>query len=378
VSSGEPLPGFSDAEFRRRRDAVRAAAVERGLDAIAVTYDLHAEWLTSTWGSQFWVAPVIVPATGDPAYLVRRFDEDRLRVESRISDLATYFDRDDAIDAWADLLRGMGLGEARIGLELDNHGLTHRDVAELQRRLPKLTIEDASSVVPWLMAVKSDEELAAMRIAARRTRLAMDAFRAGLRPGVSEIELRAAMERAVLADGSEGLRGGVTFGAGTAIPHNAEGERRLEHGDLAYTECSGYELGYCATLCRSAVIGRNPAAEWLYAVAREAVEAIDMTLRPGVTGEQVDAAARGVVKRAGLADAFRHRTGYAVGLRANGRLNPSLKPGANEPIEVGMTFHTPIILIEPGVGGMACSETFLVTSSGAEALAGLDRELIRI
>ncbi|HUG29465.1 MAG TPA: Xaa-Pro peptidase family protein [Candidatus Limnocylindria bacterium] len=372
------LPAFSETEYRRRREDVRNAAVERGLDAIVATYALHAEWLTSTWGSQFWVAPVIVPASGEPAVLVRRFDEDRVRLESRIQRVATYFDHDDAIDAWAELLHDMGLGRARLGLELDNGDLTHRDVTELQARLPHLVVEDVSSVVPHLMAVKSDEEIAVMRIAARRTRLAVGAFKSGLQPGATEIAVRAAMEAAVLADGSEGLRGGVSFGAGTLIPHNSEGPRRIAAGDPAYIECSGYHLGYCATLCRSAVVGRNRAAERLYDVARAAVDAIEATLRPGTTGDAVDAAARGVVDRAGLGPAFRHRTGYSVGLRANGRLNLSLKPGATEPIEAGMAFHTPIILIQPGVGGMACSETFLVTASGVECLVGLGRELIRV
>jgi Xaa-Pro dipeptidase len=95
-----------------------------------------------------------------------------------------------------------------------------------------------------------------------------------------------------------------------------------------------------------------------------------------VTTGDVDAAARDVVEGAGFGHAFRHRSGYSVGLRANGRLNISIKPGDREVIESGMTFHTPIILIENGVVGVGCSETFLVTDGGEQPLAGLDRELI--
>ena len=372
------LRAFSDAEMARRAAAVREGAVERGLDAVAVTYGLHVEWLTGTWGSQYWVAPLVVPAAGDPVYLVRRFDEDRVRVESRVATVRTYFDRDDAIEAWAALLADVGLADGRLGLELDNHDLTHGDVLALQRRLPRLAIHDVSDLVPRLMARKSAEELAAMRIAARRTVAAVEAFRAGLAPGASELEVHALMEAAALAAGSDDLRGGVAFGAHTTVPHGDDGDTRLAPGDPAYTECSGYHLGYCATICRSAVVGRAPGAERLYDAARRAVDAVEATLRPGATTGAVDAAARAVVEDAGYGSAFRHRTGYAVGLRANGRLNLGLRPGGSEVIESGMTFHTPIILIEPGVAGMACSETFLVTATGAEPLAGLDRELIRV
>jgi len=371
------LEAFSDHEMARRATSVRDAAMERGLDAIAVTYALHVEWLTGTWGSQFWVAPLVVPVSGEPRFLVRRFDEDRVRAEGRIAAIETYFDRDDAIDSWAALLREAGLDRARIGLELDNHDLTHRDVTELQRRLPGLVVEDVSDLVPRLMARKSEEELLAMRIAGRRTRAAVEAFRIGLAPGVRELDVRAAMEAAVRDAGGDAMRGGVAFGSHTTVPHGDDGETRLAQGDPAYTECSGYHLGYCATLCRSAVLGRSVAAERLYDVARAAVDAVEAALRPGATTGAVDAAAREIVERAGHGAAFRHRTGYAVGLRANGRLNLSLRPGGMETIEAGMTFHTPIILIDPDVAGMACSETFLVTETGAEPLIGLDRELIR-
>ena len=371
------LEAFSDHEMARRATSVRDAAMERGLDAIAVTYALHVEWLTGTWGSQFWVAPLVVPVSGEPRFLVRRFDEDRVRAEGRIAAIETYFDRDDAIDSWAALLREAGLDRARIGLELDNHDLTHRDVTELQRRLPGLVVEDVSDLVPRLMARKSEEELLAMRIAGRRTRAAVEAFRIGLVPGVRELDVRAAMEAAVRDAGGDAMRGGVAFGSHTTVPHGDDGETRLAQGDPAYTECSGYHLGYCATLCRSAVLGRSVAAERLYDVARAAVDAVEAALRPGATTGAVDAATREIVERAGHGAAFRHRTGYAVGLRANGRLNLSLRPGGMETIEAGMTFHTPIILIDPDVAGMACSETFLVTETGAEPLIGLDRELIR-
>jgi Xaa-Pro aminopeptidase len=371
------LRAFSDAEMARRIDAVREGARERGLDAVVVTYVLHVEWLTGTWGSQFWVSPLVVPVEGEPVYLVRLFDEDRVLVESRVPAVRSYFDRHDAVEAWAGVLRDLGVGDGRVGLELDNSDLTWRDVEELKRLLPGLTVGDVSDLVPRLMAIKSDEELLAMRIAASRTRAAVEVFRARLAPGVSELELHASMKDAVLAAGSDDLRGGVAFGAHTTIPHGDDGDTRLVAGDPAYTECSGYHLGYCATLCRSGVVGSAPGAERLYDAARRAVDAIEAALRPGATTGEVDAAARGVVERAGYGAAFRHRTGYAVGLRANGRLNLSLRPGGTERIDAGMTFHTPIILIEPGVAGMACSETFLVTPTGGQPLAGLDRELTR-
>jgi Xaa-Pro aminopeptidase len=370
--------GFSAAEYRRRWRAVEDALAERGLDAAAVTYRLHVEYLTGTEGSQFWVAPVILSPSAEPTFLVREFEADKVRALGAVERVATYFDREDAVESWARTLRELGLADARLGLELDNLDLTHHDVAELTRLLPGLEIADISDVLPRLMAVKSEEEITAMRASARRTDAAVVAFRESLGAGVSEDDVYEAMRRAVIAAGSPELRGGPVFGSNSAIPHaEAEGVT-LASGDVATTEASGYHLGYCAALCRSAVLGRNAEAEGLYEVARDAVEAAIGALLPGVTTGAVDGAARGVVEAAGRGASFRHRTGYANGLRANGRLNLSVKPHAADVVEAGMTFHLPVILFEPGRFSVGCSETVLVTATGAEPLSALTRDLMVI
>jgi Xaa-Pro aminopeptidase len=376
MPAGEP-PVFTDAEYRRRWRAVMDALPAHGVDAIAVTYELHIEYLTATTGSQFWVAPVMLVPGSDPVFLVREFELDKVRAVGRVADVVTYLDRSDAIEQWAGELRRLGLERARLGLELDNLDLTYHDVIELRRLLPEMQVVDVSHLVPRVMAVKSAEELAVMETAARRTRIAIETFTGALAPGVSEEEVRERMRTAVMADGSEDLRGSVAFGLHSAVPHAEAGGIRLAAGDVAITETSGYHLGYCATLCRTAVLGQAEPAVWsLYDLARTALEAAMDTIRPGATAGEVDAAARDVIGRAGRAGSFRHRTGYSVGLRANGRLNISLQPGAEDVIEQDMTFHMPIILFEPGRFSVGCSESVVVTEDGCRALCDLPRDLI--
>lgn len=371
-------PAFSDAEYRRRHEAVIGSMPELGLDALVVTYSLHVEYLTGTWGSQFWVSPVILVPGRPPGFLVREFEADRVTIESRVPVLGTYFDREDAVAAWASALRDLGLADARLGLELDNDGLTYRDVTELQRHLPGLTIVDASHVLPRLMAVKSSEELEAMRAAMTLTERAIQVFKTSLIPGVTETAVRSRMREEVLAAGSEDLRGEVVFGRHSAVPHGRNTATVLRTDDLAVTEVSGYVNGYCAALCRTAVVGRQREARAVYDVAREAVDAALSAMRPGALAGDVDRAARDAVESAGHGQTFRHRTGYSNGLRANGRRNISLSPGATDVLEDGMTFHTPVILFVRGRFSVACSETAVVSHAGGQSLSRLGRDLIEI
>ena len=66
------------------------------------------------------------------------------------------------------------------------------------------------------------------------------------------------------------------------------------------------------------------------------------SVRPGVTAEQVDAAAAGSITDGGLAERFIHRTGHGIGLDVHEE--PYIVGGNARPLEPGMAFS-----VEPGV-----------------------------
>jgi Xaa-Pro aminopeptidase len=95
--------------------------------------------------------------------------------------------------------------------------------------------------------------------------------------------------------------------------------------------------------------------------------------RPGVTGRDVDAAARGVISAAGLGEFFVHRTGHGLGLETHE--DPDMKATNRVPLVLGATFT-----VEPGVylegrGGVRIEDDVIVVAGGAETLTTLPREL---
>lgn len=370
--------GFSQAEYERRWAAVAAELPAHGIDALCVTAPLRSHWLAGVEGSGMWPDPLILSAGRPPTLVVRRYEEDRVRAEGRVADVVSYFGEDDAVAVWAATLRDQGLADARVGLELGCWGLAPADVRELAEHLPRLTIVDATALAGDVMNVKSDEELAVMRQAAAWSDVGMRAFYAALHPGVEEREVGAAVLEAMLAAGSDPMPFSETvlLGRGSAVPHGLSGPARLEAGDVAFAEFGGVCQGYCAGLVRSAICGENRAAEALYAVAREALEAGLSVVRPGATTGEVDAAVRGVVERAGYAETFRHRSGYSIGLGWQDRGNTSVKPGGQDRLRPGMTLHLPVNLFERGQFCVGCSETVLVTERGGEALGTTPRDLV--
>jgi len=170
----------------------------------------------------------------------------------------------------------------------------------------------------------------------------------------------------------------VASGPNSAHPHARPTDRRLADTDLVVLDFGGVLDGYCVDLTRMAAVGQVSArARALFAAVHEAQTAAIETVRAGVTGAAVDAAARRVLEARGLADAFLHSTGHGLGLEVHEapRLSPE-RSGPAEVLEAGM-----VCTIEPGAylegfAGVRLEDDVLVTADGCDVLTDAPRDLL--
>jgi Xaa-Pro aminopeptidase len=96
-------------------------------------------------------------------------------------------------------------------------------------------------------------------------------------------------------------------------------------------------------------------------------------VRPGVTAEAVDAAARTPITQAGYGPQFVHRTGHGIGLETHE--DPYIVAGNAEPLAPGMAFS-----VEPGIypgpHGARIEDIVVCTEQGYERLNHVTRELV--
>ena len=135
----------------------------------------------------------------------------------------------------------------------------------------------------------------------------------------------------------------MASGPNSASPHHELSDRVIEVGDPVVVDIGGtMPSGYCSDCTRTYAVGRPPADYTdAYQVLREAQAAAVKSVRPGVTCEAVDAAARRVLTDAGLGQAFVHRTGHGIGLSTHEE--PYIVAGNTTKLEPGFAFS-----IEPG------------------------------
>jgi Xaa-Pro aminopeptidase len=247
----------------------------------------------------------------------------------------------------------------------------------LQERVPGATWRAASTVTRELRMVKGADEVAALRRAGQ----AIDRVHARvaplLRPGRTEAEAGRDIADLVLSEGHDEVNFViVASGPNGASPHHETGTRVLAEGDAVVVDIGGTLDGYCSDCTRNYVVGSSApeglrqAHDALEAAQRAACEAV----RPGVTAEAVDAAARDVLADAGLAERFIHRTGHGIGLEEHEE--PYIVAGNQLRLEPGMTFSVEPGVYLPGRFGLRIEDIVVVTDDGAERLNTIDRGLV--
>jgi Xaa-Pro aminopeptidase len=167
----------------------------------------------------------------------------------------------------------------------------------------------------------------------------------------------------------------VASGPNAASPHHEVSDRVIRPGDVVVVDIGGtMPSGYCSDSTRTYAVGEPPAeVTAYYKVLQDAQEAACAAVRPGVTAESVDAAARGPITRAGYGDAFFHRTGHGIGLESHE--DPYIVTGNTEPLGPGMAFS-----VEPGIypgpHGARIEDIVVCTEDGHERLNNSPRDLI--
>jgi Xaa-Pro aminopeptidase len=221
--------------------------------------------------------------------------------------------------------------------------------------------------------IKDAGEIGTLKEAGRRLAVAALEVPALVREGRSELEIASDIEAILRRVGFErpAFETIVASGPNSARPHARPGARVVAAGDGVVLDFGGVYDGYCVDLTRTVQIGPSrPEFQRLLTAVAEAQTAAIAAVRPGVLATEVDRAARDVLIRHGLGEAFGHGTGHGLGLEVHEepRVGRPITGLPETPLEPGMVFT-----VEPGayveeVGGVRIEDDVLVTQAGCEVL----------
>jgi Xaa-Pro dipeptidase len=376
--------GFSLSEYRRRYALVLDGMRERDLDALLIRSPENITYLSGYETPGYYKYHCLIVGPGfEPVFVLRRFEELNVPEYSWLTKHVPVDDWQDPPEATARTLRDLGFDRSRIGVEKQGWFYTVAEHETLSRQLPQAVLIDAISILWDARMRKSPEEIDMMKRSAVIVDKAMQAGMAMAETGVSDDHVNAEVNRVIFENGGEymGLPPFVLSGERTSLPHQTARSEIIGRRDTVYFEISASKWRYAAALMRTMFIGEPSERQRRCAEACiGAVDAAMSVIRPGISAEEVDRAARAVVEKAGFGEFWRHRLGYSIGVNyppdwGEGEII-SLRKGEHRRLDVGMTFHmVPLCLVyrEFGIG---FSETICVTDSGCERFSQLPRTIV--
>jgi Xaa-Pro aminopeptidase len=366
-----------------RLDLAAAAARDAGLSALLLTPGPDLRYLTGYDAHQLErLTCLVVPAATDTSAPAARTGPFMVvpRLELPAAQASPAGGLGLELIAWDETDDPYALVAARLGLTTGRVGLSDRMwalmVLRLREALPGASQDLASTALRRLRIRKSAAEVAALRAAGEAIDRVHARVPGWLRPGRTERQVAADIADAILEEGHATVDFTIVgSGPNAASPHHDVSDRALRHGDAVVVDIGGtMPSGYCSDCTRTYVIG-TPPPEFAayYRVLRGAQQAACAAVRPGVSAEAVDAAAREPIAAAGYGEYFVHRTGHGIGLECHE--DPYIVSGNTEPLGPGMAFS-----IEPGIypgpHGARIEDIVVCTEQGCERLNNAGRELV--
>jgi Xaa-Pro dipeptidase len=365
----QSYPRFSEAEYKRRRDALARVMERAGTDHLLIVSAQNVgnatRWLTG-W-----------PGTNEALTIFRPGETMTMHVE-----YYNHVPQARMIARGVDVRWGEEKGIMKVSEELGRRGakrigvigpLTGTKWKTLESRFELIGL-DAEYIK--LRIEKSDEEIAWLRIGAALSDAGMAALVADTRPGMTEHELGNMIERAYVGVGGTTV---IHFIGSTpmaspeiCVPRQFTSRRAIAAGDFVFCELSAAWWDYSGQVLRGFTVAAEPSTLYrdLHATAVAAYESITKAIAPGVAAADLIEAST-VIEKNGFTTYDDLVHGYGGGYFApilGSKSRPAGHPATLTLRENMCMVVQPNVITRDEKAGVQFGELVRVTKTGCESL----------
>ena len=374
------------AALSARLQSVRQRLIELQLDALVVIAPPNILYLTNFSGSS---AMAVVTAERlffltDSRYVTAVAD---MRGEPYECPGLELVEVEGSYDARvARLLSDASPDKERLRVGFEATHLTVSRLTWLEQQVDRrVELAQTQGIVERIRVVKDGYELTTLRRAGRLlSDVAAEVLRA-VRAGQTERDLALDIDWRIRRAGFErtAFETIVAAGPNAALPHARPTGRKLSEGDLVVLDFGGVYDSYCVDLTRTVSIGPASArARQVHAAVLNGHDQALAAVRPGASRFAVDEAARTVLDKEGMGEAFGHGTGHGLGIEVHEDPRITRRrsdvDSQDEALAAGMVFTIEPGAYLPGWGGVRIEDDVVVTPRGAELLTDVTTTLLEI
>ena len=363
-----------DAVYLDRLDRARGAMAAAGVDVLLVSVGRDLPYLTGYEAMPLErLTMLVVPRDGEATLVIPRLEAPRVVERPGAFSLRPWNETDDPVAVVASLL-------PRPGVAAVGDTMWARFLVELLGYWPSTDTRYVRSteVMNPLRTRKDAAEIAALQAAGAAADRVARQLHAGEIPlvGRTEAEVSADISARLIAEGHDKVNFAiVAAGENAASPHHHPGPRVIRHGEIVLCDFGGTMAGYCSDITRCVHLGEPPSeVADAYAVLHAAHAAGVAAGVVGAACQDVDRAARRVIRDAGYGEYFIHRTGHGIGMEEHE--DPYMVEGNDLPIAPGHAFSVEPGIYVPGRWGMRLEDIVVASGSGPLSMNSADHSLV--
>jgi Xaa-Pro aminopeptidase len=351
--------------MQARIDKLRQVMDSQAIDGFLVTSTANLRYLTNFTGTAG--LALIMP---EEAFFITDF---RYTEQAKLQAVGyTIIKSNNFFDTVADLVIEKGV--KRLAFEETKISYYQYEILD---EIIEAELEPVTGMIEALREIKDADEIAKIEQAIQITDAAYSNILETIQPGMTEIQVANHLDFYMRSLGASGVSFDTIVASGlrSALPHGVASQKVIEKGEIVTLDFGCFYEGYVSDMTRTFSIGDpgNQLKE-IYDIVLNAQLKVIAALKPGMTGEQMDAVARDFITEHGYGEAFGHSIGHSIGLEIHE--TPFASIGNETPfVENNIITDEPGIYV-PGVGGVRIEDDLLVTATGNRVLNASPKRLI--
>ena len=248
---------------------------------------------------------------------------------------------------------------------------------ETYRKSLNCTLTGATALMLGLRATKDAWEIEQLIAAQRIAEKALEEIYNDIKPGVTEKEIAARLIYLMRHYGAENISFDpiVASGPNGSMPHAVPSDKQIREGEFVTMDFGSLYHGYCSDMTRTVAVGHvTEEMDKVYHIVLEAQLAGIAKAAAGVTGHDVDKAARDVIEAAGYGPYFGHSFGHSVGVEIHE--SPNANPVNDQPLPAGAVISAEPGIYLPGKFGVRIEDVIIIRDGGCEDIHKAPKELL--
>ena len=362
-------PTLGPTVFAQRIQRAQDELKTRKLDLLVVEPSTNFQYFTSyNPGRSERLILLMIPANGTPVVVCPSFEVERIKRNTTISDARGWEEQEDPWLLVAKAAQQMK-PPGRTGEVAVEPTTSYQSYVRLTTKLRGWIPRDGTAVTERLRIIKRAEEIALIRQAIAATEASIAATFSQLAVGMTERDVAQLLSREMASRGSPG-GGLVQFGPSSALPHGGPSAGQLTRETVVLIDAGSRVEGYTSDITRTIWFGDAPSDEFkkVYNIVHDAQTAAIENAKPNLTQcQEVDRAARKVIRDAGYGQYFTHRLGHGMGM--DGHEPPYMVEGNTTHLEPGIVFTDEPGIYQLGKFGVRIEDDCMMTANGVEVLS---------